>query len=223
MAIDTRRTIYYTYSTKYKWYISYMKNEMTQEYLDKVLWLLNGRLALNDSPSVGLVVCGGAAMIATGLTVRTTTDVDIVALMDENQQLIAPVPLPEHLLRAAHEVAATLDLPQHWLNNGPSRDDGGLFQMGLPKGFAERLHKRIYGSHLRLHFIDRVDQIHFKLYAAVDRGGYHISDLTVLSPSNDELVSAARWAFTHDVSSEFRTLLIRLLKELGYEEAAAAI
>ncbi len=200
-----------------------MANKITQDYLDKVLRLLNGRLALNGSPSVRLVVCGGAAMIATGLTVRTTTDVDIVALMDENQQLKAPVPFPSYLLQAAHEVAATLDLPEHWLNNGPSRDDGGLFQMGLPTGFSERLHESIYGDHLRLYFIDRVDQIHFKLYAAVDRGGYHISDLTALSPSNEELVSAAHWTFTHDISREFRMLLIRLLKELGYEEAAAAI
>ena len=49
------------------------------------------------------------------------------------------------------------------------------------------------------HFTGRFDQIHFKLYASVDRGGYHIEDLRALSPSHDELEAAARWAMTHDV------------------------
>jgi hypothetical protein len=170
-----------------------------------------------------MVVCGGAAMIVTGLLSRTTTDVDIVALLDDSQTLVAPVPLPDSLVRAAGEVAETMQLPQYWLNNGPSRDEGGLFQMGLPEGFQERLHAREYGDRLTVHFIDRIDQIHFKLYAAVDRGGYHVSDLEALNPTTDELIQAARWALTHDVSSGFRTLLKRLLETLGHGKAAEGI
>lgn len=200
-----------------------MEPPLTGQQLDHVFRLLDRRLALNGAPPVRMAVCGGAAMIVMGLLTRTTTDVDIVALIDDSQQLIAPVPLPDSLLRAASEVAATMQLPESWLNNGPSRDEGGLFQMGLPEGFRGRLHDREYGSHLTVYFIDRVDQIHFKLYAAVDRGGYHISDLDALRPTNEELTQAARWALTHDVSPGFRMLLKRLLKALGYDNAAETI
>ncbi len=112
----------------------------------------------NSAPPVRLVVCGGAAMIATGLLSRTTRDVDIVALMNESYGLVAPVPLPEYLLKAASEVAEAFKLPESWLNNGPSRNEGGLFQMGLPQGLQERLHAREYGSHLTVYFTDRQDR-----------------------------------------------------------------
>jgi hypothetical protein len=83
-------------------------------------------------------------MIATGLLSRTTRDVDILALMDDTHKLVSPVPLPDHLIKAAGEVAEALNLPENWLNNGPSRNEGGLFQMWLPAGFQERLHAREY-------------------------------------------------------------------------------
>jgi hypothetical protein len=73
---------------------------------------------------------------------------------------------------------------------------------------------------MTVHFIDRVDQIHFKLYAAADRGGYHIEDLHALNPSPDELEAAARWAMTHDVSEGFAMVLKRLLRSLGHESVA---
>jgi hypothetical protein len=200
-----------------------MNEPFSGQQLDQVFRLLGGRLARNGAPPVEVVVCGGAAMIVTGLLSRTTSDVDIVALIDDSRNLVAPVPLPDWLLRAAREVAETMQLPEEWLNNGPSRDEGGLFQMGLPDGFQERLHAREFGDHLTVYFIDRIDQIHFKLYAAVDRGGYHISDLEALHPICEELVQAARWAVTHDVSPGFRMLLKRLLETLGYGNAAEEI
>jgi len=200
-----------------------MGEALTAQQIAKVFTLLDGRLARNGAPHVGMVVCGGAAMIATGLLSRTTTDVDIVALVDDAERLVSPVPLPDSLLQAAREVAETMQLGEDWLNNDPSRDEGGLFQMGLPEGFRERLHTQDYGNHLTVHFIDRTDQIHFKLYAAVDRGGYHISDLEALRPTTEELTQAARWALTHDVSSGFRILLKRLLEALGYGNVAEKI
>jgi len=131
-----------------------------------------------------------------------------------------PDPLPPQLLEAATEIEAMLSLPPEWLNNRPSRGDGGLFRMGLPPGLADRLHGREYGDKLTVWFIDRIDQIHLKLYAAADRGGYHISDLMVLKPTEHEMEQAARWAMTHDVSREFRDILCRLLEELGYGNIA---
>jgi len=145
----------------------------------------------------------------------TTKDVDIVALRCKGK-LVSPAPMPGPLVQAAKEVAEDLGLDRNWLNNGPSRGQGGLFQMGLPLGFADRLHSQTYADRLTVHFADRFDQIHFKLYAAADHGGYHIDDLHALSPSPAELDVAARWCMTHDVSEGFKWVPKRLLQELGY-------
>jgi hypothetical protein len=194
------------------------------ETINKALQLLDGRLKLNQSSSFSLVVCGGTALNAMHLIQRTTKDVDIVALMDSNNHLIDPAPLPEELLVAAKEVADTLNLPQDWLNNGPSSGDGDLFRLGLPSGFKERLTKNYHGEKLTVYLVSRLDQIHFKLYAAIDQfGSYHASDLKQLSPSDEELLGAVRWATTHDPSEGFREATKLFLREFGYERLADKI
>lgn len=142
---------------------------------------------------VWLVICGGSALIATGLRQRTTHDADVLALMNATGELISPAPLPDYLLEAASQVARDLGLDPHWLNNGPSRDSGGLFQMGLPSGLAGRLTERVVGPRLTVYFIGRLDQIHFKLYAAADQSDpTHLADLQALNPTDAELEAAAR-------------------------------
>ena len=148
------------------------------EIFHQALHLLNGRLQLAGAPRFNLVVCGGSALAATGLVHRTTRDVDIVALLDDDGGLLDPAPLPPALVTAAGEVAFDLGLAPDWLNNGPSSGDGGLFRLGLPVGFVERLSRQIFGDRLTVGFISRFDQVHFKLYAAVDQSGsYHAVDL----------------------------------------------
>ena len=198
-----------------------MASELTKETIERAFRLLSGRLDVIQSGSVGLVVCGGSALIATGLRQRTTQDADIVALMDAAGKLVSPVPLPSFLLDAAAQVARDLGLNEDWLNNGPSHDEGGLFQMGLPAGFAERLTQRVFGPRLTVYFIGRLDQIHFKLYAAADqKDPTHMDDLRALRPTDAELEAAARWTMTHDVSEGFRRMLRELLKEMGHESVA---
>lgn len=194
------------------------------ETIYEALRLLDGRLKLNQSSSFALVVCGGTALNAMHLIQRTTKDVDIVALMGSENQLVDPAPLPEELLVAAKEVADTLNLSQDWLNNGPSSGDGGLFRLGLPDGFKERLVKNYKGEKLTVYLVSRLDQIHFKLYAAIDQfGSYHASDLKQLSPSDKELLDAVRWATTHDPSEGFREATKLFLREFGYERLADKI
>jgi hypothetical protein len=187
--------------------------------LEQALQSLAVRLDALEAKPVDLVVCGGSALILSGLIARTTRDVDVVALMRDGV-LSSPDPLPADLDQAVREVAEDLGLSPDWLNNRPSRGEGGLFQMGLPAGFADRLRCTRYGDGLAVRAIGRTDQVHFKLYAAADRGGYHITDLMALDPSAEELVVAARWAMTHDVSEEFAAVLRKLLRELGHEGAA---
>jgi len=147
------------------------------EQFETALRLLSGRLEIAGAPTFNLVVCGGTALVATKLVIRATRDVDVVALADDYGELIDPAPLPEALERAAREVAEDLGLPKNWLNNGPSSGEGGLFRLGLPNGFADRLIWKRFGAKLTVAFIDRIDQIHFKLYAAVDQfGSYHATD-----------------------------------------------
>ncbi len=187
--------------------------------LELALRSLAIRLDQNRAEPVELVLCGGSALMLSGLIARTTRDVDVVAL-SRLGVLLSPAPLPADLRQAVTEVAEDLGLPEEWLNNGPSRDAGGLFQMGLPEGLAGRCQTRSYGPRLTVHVVDRIDQIHFKLYAGVDRGGYHITDLLALQPTPDELTEAARWSMTHDVSEGFATLLRKLLRSIGYGSVA---
>lgn len=184
---------------------------------ETALQMLDGRLSLVSAPCYRVVVCGGTALVAMGLLVRGTRDVDIVALADGSGALVDPAPLPEPLLRAAREVAEDLSLPDDWLNNGPSSGDGGLYRLGLPAGLAGRLSWKRFGAHLAVGFVSRFDQIHFKLYAAVDQfGGYHAADLQALDPTEAELIAAAAWSRLHDPSPGYRQGLCAFLEEFGY-------
>lgn len=124
--------------------------------------------------------------------------------------------MPEGLARAVRDVARALDLDEHWLNAGPT----DLLRFGLPAGFADRVSVRQYQA-LTVRLAARVDQVAFKLYAAVDQGprSKHFSDLKRLAPSEEELVAAARWCRTHDTSEAFREMLLQALATLGVEGA----
>lgn len=196
-----------------------MRTNLDRGTLDLAMRSLAIRLSDNHTSPMGIVVCGGSALILTGLIPRTTRDVDVLALV-RNNVLCSPAPLPADLLKACAEVSEDLGLSKDWLNNGPSKDEGGLFQMGLPSGLFHRLHSSSYGPLLTVYFIDRLDQIFFKLYAAADRGGYHITDLQALSPSPEEIEAAARWTMTHDVSEGFAMGLKTLLRNLDYGTVA---
>ena len=186
--------------------------------LHEALNLLHDQLILLNAPAIELVVCGGSALIATGLILRTTQDVDILALMEKNQ-LESSIPLPPYLIEAADKVGKILGLPENWLNNGPAVQ----FQMGLPDGFQQRLQQKIIGKKLVIHYISRYDQIFFKTFASADRGGYHVSDLKKLNPSEDELVEAAKWCMTQDVSEEFHQILIAMFQQLGWPNVSNRI
>ena len=186
--------------------------------LDEALSLLESRIRSSGGDPVEIVVCGGSALITTKLVSRTTKDVDVVALKG-NSGLFDPDPMPANLIDAALIVARTLNLPEDWLNTGPA----DLFRMGLPEGFESRLILKSFGTHLIVHFIGRLDQIHFKLYASVDRGGYHIEDLLALNPTMDEVFMASKWSQTHDISEGYTMILKDLLTQLGYSDAASRI
>jgi hypothetical protein len=181
----------------------------------ELLAALGEQLAARDA-RVDLVVIGGSALLALGLTSRATRDVDVVGLLAAGS-VVDPRPLPKPLLEGVARVARDFALPSDWLNAAPA----SLLDIGLPEGLVERLERRDYGPSLSVHFASRIDQIHFKLYAMVDQGaGKHEADLRALQPTADELLRAARWTRTHDPSLGFRQELVAVLAHFGVEDAA---
>ena len=195
-----------------------MEKTIDIKKLNHALILLNEQLIIANAPRTEIVVCGGSALIALSLVLRTTQDVDIIAMM-KSGILSDPEPLPEYLVNAAVKVGMRLNLPADWLNNGPASQ----FKMGLPDGFTERLHGVEIGEKLAVYYIDRIDQIFFKTFASADRGGYHVRDLLALSPSEEELLAAAKWTLTQDVSPEFREILKDMFVKLGWPNVGASI
>ena len=162
-----------------------------------------------------LVVVGGSALVALGLVERATRDVDVVGVLTEGG-LSSSEPLPEGLATAVARVARDLGLPADWLNAGPS----ALLDLGLPQGFLDRAHRVEIGRGLVVFYADRYDQIHLKLYAMVDQaGGRHEEDLRALTPTPEELLTAARWTTSHDPSIGFRQQLLIALGRLGVDGA----
>lgn len=186
--------------------------------LNEALHLLDEQLELRECPAAALVVCGGSALIAVQLVQRTTQDVDVVAMMQDGQ-LVSCIPMPEYLLAAVVRVAEILHLPEDWLNNGPASQ----YDMGLPPGFAARLQQVQIGNKLTIYYISRTDQIYFKTFASADRGGYHITDLKALQPTEEELLCAARWCMEQDVSEAFRYILKEMLTQSGWSHVSHQI
>ena len=192
--------------------------------VDAALSALGEQLGRSCREAIELVVCGGAALEALGLVKRTTKDVDVLALAATGEggilTLTSAQPLPDALADAARTVARDLELPTDWLNPGPT----DLLSEGLPEGFVGRLHARRYGDKLVVHFIDRIDQICFKAYAAINGGAaYHLADLRALEPSDDEMLAAARWCLTQDASEAFPTLVRSFLEKVGYPDVAGRL
>lgn len=189
------------------------------EQVHRLLGLLAEALEVEEAESVELVVCGGAALQVIGLVTRTTEDIDVVASVVDGKDT-DPEPFSAPLKRAIQRVGVDHGLPEDWLNSGP-RDNQRL---GLPKGLVGRAMVKEYGPLLKVRFIDRIDQIHFKLYASVDQGpGKHVDDLMALAPDADELEAAATWAMTHDVSEAFKETLLQALRVLGFEDVASRL
>ena len=189
-------------------------SDFTTQILEEALATL-GELLESEGHAYELAAIGGGSLLLQGRLRRTTLDLDVVARLESSQYLSAE-PLPRPLRQAVEEVARVYGLEPRWLNAGPT----DLLRFGLPAGFHDRTETRRYSS-LTLHLAGRLDQIAFKLYAAVDHGprSKHFLDLQELAPTLDELLFGARWAVTHDPSAAFRDQLEQALELLGVSDA----
>jgi hypothetical protein len=188
-------------------------SDITPQNTDLLLEALGEQLAARGE-RFELVVIGGSALLALGLVERTTKDIDIVALRS-GDRLEGAEPLPDGLRAARDLVARDFSLATERLNPGPTE----LLEFGLPAGFVDRLERRDYGEGLVVFLTSRFDQIHFKLYAAIDQGpGKHESDLRALGPTEAELIAAAKWSRTQDPSEGYAQVLRSALASFGVED-----
>lgn len=190
--------------------------------IDKIFKALDRQIGVHGGSLYSIVVCGGTALAALGLVPRTTRDVDVLgeAVLEKQKIKIKKIDrFPQWFTEASEVVRRDFGLTKYWIDTGPA------FQVesGLPEGFAERLVRKSFGNYLTVYFISRIDQIHFKLFASLDRGGYHIDDLFNLAPSTDELSKAAKWVLTQDDSMEFKTGLHDFLEKKGFHEIIGRI
>lgn len=189
-----------------------MSDIYKKERMDQLLEALGEQLAASGE-RYELVVIGGSGLLALGVIERSTRDIDIVALRIDDD-LEGADPLPEGLRVARDRVARDFSLPAEWLNPGPT----DLLELGLPDGFIDRLERHPYGEGLVVYLASRYDQIHFKLYALVDQGpGKHEEDLRALSPTEVELIAAAKWSRSQDPSEGYALMLHQALTHLGVE------
>ena len=193
-----------------------------RDSIDKIFGALDKQIGVHGGVPISLVIIGGTALSALGLVLRTTKDVDVlgeVVKVGEKIVIKKIKKFPDFLEHAASKVQRDFNLPQDWLNLGPASQ----LDLGLPEGFEKRLIPKKYGKFLTIYYPDRIDLIYFKLFAALDRGGYHVEDLMLLNPTEIEIERAARWVLTQDVSPGFKQILKDFLEKHGYPNVAEKI
>ncbi len=190
--------------------------------IEQMLTALDRQIGARGGAAISLAVCGGAALFALGLVSRTTKDVDVLGevVRDGEGSRIKKIDgFPDTFEEASRAVQRDFGLPEGWINTGPAMQA----ESGFPAGFEERLVARSYGAYLTIYFASRLDQVHFKLYAAMDRGGYHVDDLFALNPTPEEIEMAVQWVLTQDVSEGFRTILKDFLEKRGYDDISEKV
>lgn len=166
-----------------------------------------GSLLLAQGEEHSIVVVGGVAMNLSGVHARATADVDVIALVEQQDLtpvLIRPEPLPEGLQRAIERVGSDFSLGPNWVNTVVAMQ----WTQGLPPGLSENLFWVTLGG-LRVGVAGRAALISLKLFATVDRGprSVHMQDLLRLTPSKAEIAQAEQWVQTQDASEVFATEL----------------
>ncbi len=144
--------------------------------------LLNALLQLNEwllfkNTQIELKIIGTFAMYLSGFESINTNDIDTVTDLEGD------------LFSKINEIGLKNHLKEDWLSD----DSAGL---PLPEGFNERLIHDSRFSHIKILYASRVDIIQLKAAAFVDRGNDNpkdIEDLTVLNPTNQEIICAIKF------------------------------
>ena len=197
-----------------------------KESIEDALKRLNERLVYAEIEPLSLVICGGASLNIMGYVSRSTSDVDILAVvtkgLGQQIELMSGEALPWKFDELVEEVGRELGLAGDWLNFGPEP----LLKFGLPAGLKDRMKEIKYGDCLTIHAISRWDQIHLKCHAALDPGSRietHLGDLLELEPTEEEAKASVNWLLDRPAGEEFRERVKQLMERIGHEELAKTI
>jgi hypothetical protein len=185
----------------------------------EALSLLGEVLADMEERLLHLVVSGGAALLATGIVLRVTKDVDVLGVIGEiDREISSGYPLPGFLKEAVKRVAVELELRPDWLNASTA-----LVMIDFerfPEGVLLSDHvEREYGSDLRITFIGRKGQIYLKMYAASERKeDRDLQDLRALNLTVEEAEEVVGWIFDEEVIDKDREEeVFRVLRAIDHE------
>ena len=190
------------------------------DQIDGALQRLGSRLVYEYTDPIALVICGGSALNVLNVAQRTTRDVDVLAIVEEMETGIVlrlDKVLPDDFREVVAWVAQDLQLEEDWLNMGPK---DLLSVYGAPAGMTKRWEEREYGPSLKAFFISRLDQVHFKLLAAMDpkARARHLEDLKYrIKPSEEEVRAAVEWLLDRKTSPQFRDRMRLIVGALGYD------
>ena len=194
-----------------------------KEEIEQALTALGRRMALSDVEELEVLCCGASALCILGLLSRSTLDVDILGIISDERKLIACEHFSSEMESFITEVARDLQLPDDWVNGEAST----LLMRGIPNGALERSlqHRREFGPCLTVRFLDRMDQVALKLFAAMDprNGQRHLKDLEEINPTREEMLHAISWMSAWKSNQAFRDRLAYLVEGLDFPDLAATI
>ena len=178
----------------------------------RALTELGRQMALRDADPVTVLCCGASALCVVGALSRRTLDVDAVAMIDADGEIVAVEEFSPEMNDAISAAGLSLALDRHWFNLAAR----AILVRGLPAGALERsaLHSVDFGPCLTVRFMDRIDLIALKMAAALDplEGRRHAEDLVAIDPTREELKHGTDWIATWPSSPAFRQAFHRLLE-----------
>lgn len=194
-----------------------MKDLGDREEVEKALAELGRQMVLRDADPVTILCCGASVLCFLGLISRRTLDVDAIAMIDAKGDAIEVEEFAPEMTAAIRAAGLSLGLIPDWFNTSAS----AVLSRGLPPGAIERsaAQSREFGPCLTVLFMDRIDLVALKMYAALDprEGRRHAADLVEIDPTRDELRHGAKWMEVWPSSPAFKQALLRLLE--GFDAA----
>jgi len=200
-----------------------MREFQRKEEIQEALTFLGKQMALVYAEDLRLLCCGGSGLCMLEILTRSTKDVDALAFVVDGGVLKPIEGFSPEMEKAIAQTARQFDLDDDWLNAEASI----VLKRGLPEGILERSlsHTHKYGPCLTVQFIDRLDQVALKLFAAMDpvKGRKHEEDLVEMKPTRQEIEHALRWMTGWNSNAAFKKRLAFLVEGLGFPELADGI
>jgi len=194
-----------------------------KEEIERALSTLSRRMALSGAHDLEVLCCGASALCILGLLSRSTMDVDVLGIISDEKEVLPCEHFSPEMESAIAASGRELGLPDDWFNGSAST----LLQRSLPSGTLERSkkHRQVFGACLAVRFLDRMDQVALKFFAAMDPkdGHRHLQDLEEIAPTRPEIIHAITWMTAWKSNQAFRDRLAYLVEGFDFPDLAESI